>query len=80
MIVINLNKAKEIKKNMIRRERKPLLETLDAEMMKALESGDTTKQAEVAAKKQALRDATQHESIVNASDVDELKHANPLDL
>lgn len=80
MIVINLEKAKELKKQMVRRERKPLLEALDAEMMKALESGDAEKQAEVAAKKQALRDATQHESIINANDVNELKQANPLDL
>ena len=77
-IVINLEKAKEIKKDMVRAERAPMLAALDVEFQRALEAGDTVKQAEIAAKKQALRDATAHESIVNAATVEELKAANPL--
>lgn len=80
MIKINLDKAKEIKKDMVRAERSPLLAQLDVEMMRAIESGDTAKQAEIAAKKQALRDATKHPSIVEAQSVEELKAANPLEV
>jgi hypothetical protein len=78
MITINLNKAKEIKKDMVRADRAPMLAALDVEFQRALEAGDTVKQAEIVAKKQALRDATAHESIVNAATVEELKAANPL--
>lgn len=78
MITINLEKAKEIKKDMVRAERAPMLAALDVEFQRALEAGDAVKQAEIVAKKQALRDATVHESIVGATTVEELKAANPL--
>jgi hypothetical protein len=78
MITINLNKAKEIKKDMVRAERAPMLAALDVEFQRALEAGNAGKQAEIAAKKQALRDATAHTSIVNATTVEQLKAANPL--
>lgn len=77
MIVVNMQKAKEIKKNTIREQRKPLLEALDVEMLRAIETGDTVKQAEIAAKKQALRDCTQDPYILNASTPEELKIAVP---
>jgi hypothetical protein len=78
MITINLNKAKEIKKDMVRAERAPMLAALDVEFQRALEAGDAGKQAEIVAQKQALRDATAHTSIVNATNVEQLKAANPL--
>lgn len=77
MIVVNMQKALEIKKQMIRKEREPMLASLDVEMMRALESGDTVKQAEIAAKKQALRDATADPAILNAGTPEELKAAIP---
>lgn len=77
MIVVNMQKAKEIKKDMIRAERKPVIEALDVEMLRAIESGDTAKQSEIAAKKQALRDCTQDPCILNASTPEELKAAVP---
>ena len=58
MITINLDKAKNIQKNRWREARKPLLTQLDAEFMRAVESGDIVKQQQIAAKKQALRDVT----------------------
>ena len=58
MITINLDKAKDIQKNRWREARKPLLTQLDTEFMRAVESGDTVKQQQIAAKKQALRDIT----------------------
>jgi len=58
MITVNMTKAVEIKKDMIRAERDPKLAALDVEFMRAVEAGDTAKQAEISTKKQALRDAT----------------------
>lgn len=57
-IIINLDKAKAIWKDKWREARKPLLASLDVEFMRAVEAGDSSKQAEIAAKKQALRDVT----------------------
>jgi len=76
-IVVNMQKALEIKKNMIRQERAPLLLALDIEMMRALESGDTAKQEEIKQKKQALRDATTDPVLLQASTPEELKAARP---
>jgi hypothetical protein len=65
MIIINPDKAKVIWKDKWRDARKPLLASLDIEFMKAVESADTAKQAEIAAQKQALRDVTQTEIVGN---------------
>ena len=57
MITINIDKAKEIKKESLRQERKPLLEAQDVAYMRAQESGtDTTA---IIAEKVRLRDITQ---------------------
>jgi hypothetical protein len=56
MIVINLDKAKEIKKEQLRVERTPLLQAQDVAFQRALESGADT--AEIVAEKQRLRDIT----------------------
>jgi hypothetical protein len=58
MITVNPDKAKAIWKDKWREARKPLLASLDIEFMKAVESADTAKQAEIALKKQELRDVT----------------------
>ncbi len=56
MITININKAKDITKERLRQERKPLLEAEDIKFMQAQESGaDTTA---IVAEKQRLRDIT----------------------
>jgi hypothetical protein len=65
MIKVNPDKAKAIWKNKWREARKPLLASLDIEFMKAVESADTAKQAEIALQKQALRDVTQTEIVGN---------------
>jgi uncharacterized protein YdaT len=56
MITINLDKAKDITKERLRRERKPLLEAEDIKFMQAQESGSDTKA--IVAEKQRLRDIT----------------------
>lgn len=77
MITVNMTKAVEIKKEMIRQERKPKLEALDVEFMRAVEAGDTDAQATIAVKKQALRDATDDPAITAATTPDELKAVVP---
>lgn len=69
MITINLAKAKEVKKQMLRDDRKPLLEAQDVAFQRALETGaDTTA---IVAEKQRLRDITQLAD--QATTLDELK-------
>jgi hypothetical protein len=55
---INLEKAKEVQRNVWRNLRTQKLTSLDLESLKAIESGNAAKQSEVAAKKNALRDVT----------------------
>lgn len=72
MIKINLDKAKEIQKNEMRRVRKSLLEKLDADFMRALEVGGDT--ASIVARKQQLRDVTNivTEAEISGITVDEI--------
>jgi hypothetical protein len=56
MITINFDKAKNITKERLRFERKPLLDTQDVLFQRALENGDDT--SEIVAEKQRLRDIT----------------------
>lgn len=72
-----MTKALEIKKDLIRAERKPKLESLDVEFMRAVEQNDTAKQAEITSKKQALRDATDDPTLSKAKTPDELKKVIP---
>ena len=68
MIIVNPDKAKAIWKNKWREARKPLLASLDIEFMKAVETADTEKQAEIAVQKQALRDVTLIEIVGNTTE------------
>ena len=77
MIKINMTKAREIKRDQLRAERKPQLEQLDVEFMRAQEQGDQAKADEIAAKKQALRDVTDDPAIDAATTPDELKAVRP---
>jgi hypothetical protein len=69
MIVINVDKAKEITKDRLRAERAPLLQSLDVQFQRALETGEST--ADIVAEKQRLRDITQLAD--QAETLDELK-------
>jgi len=73
MITVDMTKAREIKRDQLRAERKPLLEQLDVDYMRSQEAGDTAKQQEIAAKKQALRDVTDDPAIDAAATPQELK-------
>lgn len=69
MIVINLDKAKEITKNRLRVERAPLLQAQDVAFQRALESNADT--SAIVAEKQRLRDITKLAD--QASTLEELK-------
>lgn len=72
MIKINVDKAKEIQKDKLRAARKPLLEKLDVDFVRALELGGDT--ASIAAQKQALRDVTNivTEAEITGTTIDEI--------
>ena len=71
MLKINIEKAKEIKKNMLRVEREHLLSALDIDVMKNIT--DSAKLAEIEAEKQKLRDITT--KVDELTTVEELKEA-----
>ena len=71
IITTDMTKAREIHKNNIRAARKPLLESLDIEFQKALETSADT--SAIVAKKNALRDAPADSGIASASDEAALK-------
>jgi hypothetical protein len=68
-IIIDINKAKEITKNRLRIERKPLLEAQDVAFQRALESNADT--SAIVAEKQRLRDITNQ--VDTMTTVEELK-------
>ena len=70
-IQVNIDKAKDITKDKLREERKPLLESLDVQFQRALETGADT--SDIIAKKQALRDLPA--TVDNMTTVEELKAA-----
>ena len=72
-VTVDLPKAKDIHCERLRTERKPLLEALDVQFMRAVELGDATKQQEVAAQKQKLRDLTKAPAIDDAVTTQELR-------
>jgi hypothetical protein len=68
-IIVDINKAKDITKDRLRAERKPLLEAQDVLFQRALESSADT--SAIVAEKQRLRDITT--LVDTANTVEELK-------
>jgi hypothetical protein len=68
-IIVDINKAKDITKNRLRAERKPLLEAQDVAFQRALESNTDT--SAIVAEKQRLRDITNQ--VDTMTTVEELK-------
>lgn len=71
-IVIDMNKAREIKKQELRFKRQPELEKLDIEFQKALERNNHEEMARIADLKQRLRDITIDPMIDAAQTTEEL--------
>lgn len=72
MIQIDLLKAKDITKDMLRAERVPLMQALDVEIINNL--SDKTKLAEIEQEKRRLRDITK--IVDDLTTVDQLKGVN----
>ena len=72
MITINLDRAKEIKKESLRQQRKPLLEAQDVLYMRAQEAGSDI--TAIVQEKQRLRDITM--LVDTATSVEDLKAIN----
>jgi hypothetical protein len=68
-IIVDINKAKDITKDRLRVERKPLLEAQDVAFQRALESNADT--SAIVAEKQRLRDITSQ--VDTATTLEELK-------
>jgi len=68
-IKVDMGKAKDITKDRLRNERKPLLEAQDVAFQRALESGAST--AAIVSEKQRLRDITKQVDALTS--LDELK-------
>lgn len=74
MIIVNFDKAKEITKERLRKEREPLLQSQDVAFQRALEIGQDT--AAIVAEKQRLRDITKQADA--AKTLDDLKQITVL--
>ena len=72
MITINMTKAKEITKERLRAERKPLLEVQDIKFMQAQATGNDT--TAIVTEKKRLRDITKN--VDSCTTTDELKVLN----
>ena len=77
MIRHDMDKAKNLKRQFIRLERQEKFQKLDVDYMRALESGNTDVQAEIAGKKARLREAPAHPGINAATTIEELKAVRP---
>lgn len=71
-LTVDMPKARDIHRKTLRRARAPLLASLDFEFMRAVETNDTARMAEITAQKQALRDITDHPGIEAATTPEEL--------
>ena len=70
-------KAVEIQKEKMRVAREPLLAALDVQFMRAIETENKALQLEITAKKQALRDVTNHPDFNRARTPEQLKRVWP---
>lgn len=72
-IIVDMARARDILRDGLRAERKPLLDALDAEWFRAAETEDVAGKAAVAAQKQLLRDVTEDPRIDAAETPEALK-------
>lgn len=76
-ITHDMAKARDLHREKMRRARKPRLEQLDLDYLRADELGDAKGKREAVAKKQALRDVTEHPDIAAAQTIEDLKKVWP---
>jgi hypothetical protein len=71
-VTIDMELAREVHRGRLRAARAPLLAELDTAFLRAIEAGDQAAQAEIAGRKQALRDAPGAAAITTAKTPDAL--------
>lgn len=76
-ITHDMVKARNLHREILRRNRAPKLAALDIEYQRADENGDTARKRTIALQKQALRDVTNDPRIDLATTLDELKAIIP---
>lgn len=76
-VVVDMPKAREIWREVLRTMRGPLLTALDVAYQRADEQNDAAAKADVARRKQALRDVTADPAIEAAQTPEELKQVIP---
>jgi hypothetical protein len=79
MISIDMKKARDIWRDNLRLERSPVLESLDLEFIRALESGNTEQQEKIKKQKQDLRDVPADPRIEKAQTAEDLKQLKLVD-
>lgn len=79
-VAVNMPKARNLKRDMIRVERAAELERLDVEFMRALENGNAGEQNRIKAEKQRYRDVPANPKIEQAATPDALKALTLADL
>ena len=77
-VSIDLTRAKEVHRNVMRKARVPLLRLLDAEIAKAEDTGGVQRRATLATKRQALRDVTADSAVDAAQTPEQLKASWPI--
>ena len=77
IVVIDVEKAKEVWKRRMRDARAPLMTKLDADYFRAMEEGDKAKQKTIADTKKLLRDVTELPELANAKSVEEIEAVWP---
>lgn len=69
----SIDKAREVHKDILRRQRAPLLEKLDVDISRALAQGKQQEVARLEAERQRLRDVTAKPEIAAAKTIDDLR-------
>lgn len=77
MLVVDMEKARVVHMDGLKRKRKAQLEKLDVDMMREVEASNTGAQATIAKVKQMLRDMPQTFDLNVYATPDELKNAKP---
>lgn len=79
-LAVDMARARDIKRDMLRRERAPVLSSLDTDYMRADENNDVAEKENIAIRKQALRDITKHKALEDANTPEALERLTLLDL
>jgi hypothetical protein len=77
IVVIDVEKAKEVWKRKMREARAPIMSKLDAEYFMALEKNDTAGAKTIADTKQLLRDVTKLPDLLNAKTIEDIEAVWP---